>query len=111
MKCKCLRCGHKWTSKGNLPLGRPLCCPGCKSYSWNRKKKIQEVAPAIESAIEMKCVVCRKAFKARETIYRAQEGKNIKGAFILEDPEKQGLYCENCMVPEDVLPFAKKGGG
>ena len=110
MKCKCLRCGHKWTTKGGK---KPKSCPGCKSYTWDRKKKIQEAAPAVESAIEMKCAVCSKAFKAGETIYRAQEGKNIKGVFFLEDQEKQGLYCENCMVPEDVLPFAanNKGGG
>ena len=104
MKCKCLRptCGHKWTTKGGK---KPKSCPGCKSYAWDKKKKVQ--VEVVESAIEMKCAVCSKAFKAGETIYRAQEGKNIKGAFVLEDPEKQGLYCENCMVPEDVLPFAK----
>ena len=32
---KCLRCGHTWASR--LLKGEPKACPGCKSYSWDKK--------------------------------------------------------------------------
>ena len=56
----------------------------------------------------MVCSKCGKALEEGESVYRAQEGKNIKGAFVFDDPKQQGLYCQSCMVSEDVLPFAKQ---
>jgi len=31
---ECNSCHHKWYSR---LAGLPLCCPKCKSYTWNKK--------------------------------------------------------------------------
>ncbi len=33
MKCKCLKCGHVWETRTD---NKPLCCPACKSYRYER---------------------------------------------------------------------------
>lgn len=106
MKCKCLKrtCGYKWDSKGEK---KPKACPSCKSYTWDKKKRTPAVAPGVTSAIEMICSKCSKKLEEGVSVYRAQEGKNIGGSFVFDDLKLQGLYCGDCMVPEDVLPFAK----
>jgi len=38
MKCKCKRCGHKWTSRTE----KPAACPACKTYQWDKEKKEAE---------------------------------------------------------------------
>ena len=35
MKCKCLRCGHEWTARTD---DKPISCPRCKRYDWNKWK-------------------------------------------------------------------------
>jgi predicted Zn-ribbon and HTH transcriptional regulator len=35
---ECKRCGHRWVP--NKP--NPTVCPKCKSYFWNKPKKVKE---------------------------------------------------------------------
>ena len=35
---KCLKCGHEWFSRTD----KPLQCPRCKRYDWNKKKEEKE---------------------------------------------------------------------
>jgi predicted Zn-ribbon and HTH transcriptional regulator len=32
---KCKQCGHEWRSR----IGKPLSCPRCKRYDWNKPKE------------------------------------------------------------------------
>lgn len=34
-KLTCCKCGHEWTQKTDK---KPLCCPRCKSYTWDKEK-------------------------------------------------------------------------
>lgn len=34
-KFKCKRCDHTWVSR--LEKDKPLSCPSCKSYEWDKK--------------------------------------------------------------------------
>lgn len=34
IRCRCSRCGHRWTPK----VAEPVKCPGCKSVYWNRPR-------------------------------------------------------------------------
>lgn len=38
-KWVCLRCGHKWNPRIET---KPLACPKCKSYEWDKSRKIKE---------------------------------------------------------------------
>jgi predicted Zn-ribbon and HTH transcriptional regulator len=38
MQLTCLKCGHKWESR----IKHPQCCPRCKSYTWNKERKIKK---------------------------------------------------------------------
>lgn len=38
MKLTCLKCGHKWESR----IDNPVCCPRCKSYTWNKERKTKK---------------------------------------------------------------------
>jgi len=42
---KCLNCGHLWTPRSEE---RPVVCPRCKSYSWDKKKKLPTRAQALK---------------------------------------------------------------
>ncbi|MCK5608446.1 hypothetical protein KAR91_41580 [Candidatus Pacearchaeota archaeon] len=101
--CKCQRatCGWEWISRIK---GGPKSCPGCHSTQWRVKNKACQAKAA--DKVEMVCSICSDKLKEGQTIFRFQEGKNIKGIFVLESKESQGLYCENCSPPEDILPFA-----
>lgn len=35
---KCKKCGHSWNSRTN----KPVSCPRCKSYDWNKTKEVRE---------------------------------------------------------------------
>lgn len=37
MKQTCLKCGHQWDSR----VEKPLSCPACKRYGWDKKGKIK----------------------------------------------------------------------
>jgi predicted nucleic acid-binding Zn-ribbon protein len=32
----CIRCGHMWIARSSR---KPLACPACKSYGWNKERK------------------------------------------------------------------------
>ena len=98
VNCECKRCGWKWVSRIE---GGPKICPGCKSPAW------RTVSGLGKPKVKMVCSICNSSLKEGQTIFRFQEGKNIGGVFIPEGGEAQGLYCEKCAPPEDVLPFAK----
>lgn len=102
MKCKCMRiqCGYEWDSRGRE---RPKECPNCHSRAWYRGVKQPKVIEI--ERIDMNCTNCGKAFEEGQTIYRAQEGTNVGGTFQFKDKDKQGIYCNNCMVEPKVLPF------
>lgn len=109
MKCTCKRCSNVWTTKqpkGAINYRKPKQCPRCKSPSWDRpykEKKPKEDGPEL---IKMKCTgQCGKDFEEGETVFRAQEGKNIGGRFVFTEKLQQGLYCSNCMVAPNQLPF------
>jgi len=34
--CRCLRCGHTWTSRPRADV--PIVCPGCTTPYWNRPR-------------------------------------------------------------------------
>ena len=36
---ECNLCGHKWVGRKE----KPLCCPNCKRYDWNKPKIKEEV--------------------------------------------------------------------
>lgn len=36
----CLRCGHTWLSL----LARPVVCPKCKSYQWDKPRLVKQTA-------------------------------------------------------------------
>lgn len=38
VKCKCKRCKWKWTSKPRPECPRPVVCPKCHSYLWDRER-------------------------------------------------------------------------
>jgi hypothetical protein len=108
MKCTCKRCSNEWKTKQpkrGINYKKPKCCPECKSYAWDKpyqEKKPKEDGPEL---IKMKCSVCSKVFEDGETVFRAQEGKNIGGRFVFTEKLQQGLYCDSCMVAPDQLPF------
>lgn len=35
-KKKCKKCGHEWVPRTEK---KPKCCPGCKSYKWDKEKQ------------------------------------------------------------------------
>jgi predicted Zn-ribbon and HTH transcriptional regulator len=39
MKCQCSKCGHVWDSRAD----KPLACPKCKRYDWERKDDRQNI--------------------------------------------------------------------
>jgi predicted Zn-ribbon and HTH transcriptional regulator len=39
MKMKCEKCGHEWESRTE----KPVACPKCKSYTFDKPKKIKPV--------------------------------------------------------------------
>ncbi|MCK5605069.1 hypothetical protein KAR91_24480 [Candidatus Pacearchaeota archaeon] len=105
MDCKCGKCGHEWTTKRrkNCEDKKPKCCPGCKSYTWEKRRTVDKTA---EDKLEMKCTKCRKEFKQQEHVFSLREGRNIAGAFVpTNDTELQGLFCVDCAPEEDKFPF------
>lgn len=36
MDYKCGKCGHGWVARS---VSKPLACPKCKSYAWDKPKK------------------------------------------------------------------------
>lgn len=34
-KCKCEKCGHEWIPRKR----KPVSCPRCKRYDWDKPKK------------------------------------------------------------------------
>lgn len=36
MKLVCSKCGHTWTQKTDK---KPVSCPRCKSYTWDKNNK------------------------------------------------------------------------
>lgn len=40
MKNKCLKCGYEWPSRN--PDQKPVQCPRCKRYDWDKKEEEQE---------------------------------------------------------------------
>ena len=108
MQCVCKRCGYEWTTKQPkkaINYRKPKQCPRCKSPSWDKpykEKKTKEDGPEL---IDMKCTGCNKDLSEGQAVFRAQEGKSIGGRFVFTDKYQQGLYCSDCMVESDQLPF------
>ena len=101
-KRKCLVCGNKWTSRTQA---LPKACPGCKSYKWNSPNDGTNRAANDVAKVDMICTKCGKELPEGATIYRLQEGVNKGGVFTFRIKANQGLSCEECAPPEDVLPF------
>jgi len=36
--CKCLRCGHEWATRQEMPT----ICPKCKSPYWDKERKVSK---------------------------------------------------------------------
>ncbi len=89
MKCKCMKCGHKWVSR----VENPKACPACKRFDWNEEN----------DAGPIKCAICGDELQ-EGPIYRLQEGKNSGGVFV--STGNSGVYCSDCTPEEDVLPFS-----
>lgn len=104
VNCECKRCGWKWISR---ITGGPKTCPGCKSTGWRTESKGRgNWVPEVEDKIKMECSICKQPFNDGQAVYRFQEMRYKDGTLLLKSREVQGVYCENCSPPEDVLPFA-----
>jgi hypothetical protein len=102
MNCKCRRpnCKHEWTTKGKE---KPKSCPACKSYAWETSGPVRKTTISVKR-LRLVCAKCKAKIPEGADIYYLNEGKVIDKRY--RPGKKHGVYCEDCVAPEDQMPFS-----
>lgn len=97
----CLRCGYRWTPRGDVPPERIKSCPECKNRKWRERKPPDDTEPRIfENLVNPKCTWQRNEKRNQEPI-RTEERGTVAVPTEKPRPQPELHSCYDCGEPAD----------